>query len=293
MVLEGPRARHRKIVKSASTTLKNFIPSTRQFFEADLFTVTPTAGAVRRYTNCDRDIVWQSNTYLSSSSGVMVQRSGLTWAVGLTVDTLDLTIDAPGLASQLATGLFDGARVQLDRLFGTAFGAWVDSVTLFAGNIADIRSLGRTRCDLTVRSRLDLLNNSFPRLLYQPSCRWTLFDAGCTLNKASFAHAVTIASVVNGLTLNTTATDADGFYDLGTLTFTSGTLNGLSATIKKYLHTSGQVILHVPLNGTPSNGDALTLYPGCDKTSATCNGKFANLINFGGEEFVPVPEAAF
>lgn len=279
-------------MKTASTALKNFIPSTRQFVEADLFTITPATGAVRRYTSVDQDITWQSNTYLSSSSGVLISRSTFKWAVGLTVDTLDLMIDAPGLSAQLATGLFDGARVRLDRLFGTAFGTWIDSVTLFTGNVADIRGLGRTRCDLTVRSRLDLLNNALPRILFQPSCRWTLYDPGCTLVKATFGHAVTIASVVNAFTLNTTATDADAFYDLGTLTFTSGVLNGVSATIKKYLHASGQVILNVPLSPAPSNGDALTLYPGCDKQQATCLSKFNNLINFGGFPYIPTVETA-
>jgi hypothetical protein len=33
-------------------------------------------------------------------------------------------------------------------------------------------------------------------------------------------------------------------------------------------------------------------YPGCDRLQATCSGKFANLPNFRGCPFIPVPETA-
>ena len=34
-------------------------------------------------------------------------------------------------------------------------------------------------------------------------------------------------------------------------------------------------------------GAAITLYPGCDHTRATCAAKFANLDNFGGFPWIP------
>ena len=35
------------------------------------------------------------------------------------------------------------------------------------------------------------------------------------------------------------------------------------------------------------SGDACTLQAGCDRTTATCAGRFGNIVNFRGEPFVP------
>ena len=34
-------------------------------------------------------------------------------------------------------------------------------------------------------------------------------------------------------------------------------------------------------------GDTIYLYPGCDRTLATCTAKFGNSANFGGFPFIP------
>jgi uncharacterized phage protein (TIGR02218 family) len=286
-------------VKTASAALKAFIPSTRAFFEADLYTITPLGGSALRYTDCDRDITFGGNTY--SSGGPLITRGSMKWSIGLVVDTLDLSIDiVPAnlylgrpLLQQLAIGALDGARFQLDRLFGSAFGSWVDSVTLFTGNIADIKELGRTHCKLVVRSRLELLNNSLPRLLFQPSCRWSLYSSGCTLSKAAFTTTYTVAAGSTALSLKSNAAQANGYYDLGTITYLTGLNAGVSATVKAYLLSSGAFTLNAPLPFAVTAGDTFAASAGCDKSSATCSGKFGNLINFGGQEFIPVPESAF
>jgi hypothetical protein len=41
------------------------------------------------------------------------------------------------------------------------------------------------------------------------------------------------------------------------------------------------------LPSTLSVGDAVTIYPGCDGSYATCLNKFANLKNFFGFPFMP------
>lgn len=220
-----------------------------------------------------------------------ISRGNLTWAVGATVDTLDLDYDAPQLASQVTLGFLDGARVQLNRLYGSAFGSWVDSVTLFAGNVAPIDKIGRTRITLRLRSRTDLLNNSVPRNLYQPSCEWSLFDAGCTLNKLSFAVSGTVTSGSTAFQTNSALGQAAGYFEQGTLVFLTGINAGLCVTVKKF--ASGNFTPFAPLPFAPATGDTFIAFPGCDKSAATCTSKFSNLINFKGEPYVPAPEASF
>jgi hypothetical protein len=41
-----------------------------------------------------------------------------------------------------------------------------------------------------------------------------------------------------------------------------------------------------------ATSDNLNIYPGCDKSIATCQNTYSNLIHFGGEPFVPSPETA-
>lgn len=288
-------------MKSASAALKAFIPSQRQYFEADLWTITPAGGSALRYTTADRDIVYGGNTF--SAGGPFVSRTQIKWATGLTVDALDLDLAVlpthlymgTPLLQAIAAGMLDGARVQLERLIMPSFGdTSLGSVILFAGNVADVTELGRTHAKLQVRSRLELLNNPLPRNLYQASCGRTLFDAGCTLTKASFGTAATVASGSTALLINATLAQATGYFDLGTITFTSGVNGGASATVKKYTNGSpSTILLHVPLPNAPAIGDAFSIYAGCDKLQATCNTKFSNAIHFDGKRFVPVPETAF
>ena len=83
---------------------------------------------------------------------------------------------------------------------------------------------------------------------------------------------------------------SDTYFDNGQLVFTSGLNNGLVKAVRQYL--GGQMSFNSPLPFVPNVGDTFTAYPGCDKTQATCSGKFTNLTNFEGFPYVPAPETA-
>ena len=52
------------------------------------------------------------------------------------------------------------------------------------------------------------------------------------------------------------------------------------------LQTTSVLLIMTPFREL-ENGDAVTLYAGCDHTAATCLAKFDNLVNFGGCPAVP------
>jgi len=127
----------------------------------------------------------------------------------------------------------------------------------------------------------------------QPGCRHTLFSPGCTLNSASWAVGGTVAVGSTVSTVLATLGQAGGWFSLGRIVFTSGINNGNSRSVK--LHTAGapaSLALIAPLPAAPAPGDTFTVYPGCDKQQATCGGKFGNVLNFGGQPYVPQPETA-
>jgi uncharacterized phage protein (TIGR02218 family) len=118
---------------------------------------------------------------------------------------------------------------------------------------------------------------------YQPMCRTDLFSTLCGLTAASFAKTCTVASIDSrfGITVSgMSSPPADGWFDQGIgVAGTSGT----KFEIARWVNSSSRVTLYLPLCRLLIVGETLTLYPGCDKTIATCNAKFSNSINFQGE----------
>ncbi|WP_205684437.1 phage BR0599 family protein, partial [Acinetobacter baumannii] len=48
----------------------------------------------------------------------------------------------------------------------------------------------------------------------------------------------------------------------------------------------------LPLLDMPAIGEAIRVYPGCDKRLDTCTNRFNNRARFRGAPFVPVPETS-
>ena len=117
-----------------------------------------------------------------------------------------------------------------------------------------------------------------------------LFDNGCQLSKASFVNASSVLTGSTKRTLNCGLVQADGYFDLGTITFTSGDNIGITRTVHHY--TVGHLYLAYSLPVLPAISDTFNAYAGCDKRLSTCTDKFNNKANFRGFPFMPVPEAS-
>lgn len=85
-------------------------------------------------------------------------------------------------------------------------------------------------------------------------------------------------------------TNASGFFNGGTLQFTSGANIGQVQTISSW--SNGIATVASAFSNTPVVGDECALTSVTSATQGTCNG-YANNINFGGEPFVPIPETAY
>lgn len=286
-------------MKTATPAMIALLASATELFMPELFTFTLIDGTVLRYTSGDRDIEYAANLYLSGP--VLVERSNVKWETGLEVDVIVLTIMADGedliavtpLLQAIAAGTFDDANVVVNRLYTETWGDWTaGDVNIFTGNVSNIVEIGRSHAKLEVKSRLEKLNQPMPRNIYQAACQWTLFDAGCTLNAADFDIAGIVASGSDKLTIKSNLANADDYFNLGVVVFTSGQNDGQSRVVRSYTLADGKLTLYIPLPFTPAAADTFTAYPGCDKLQATCDTKFSNIANFGGEPYIPVPESA-
>jgi uncharacterized phage protein (TIGR02218 family) len=281
-------------MRTASAALISYLASNLEFLMADLYTITLINGTVLRYTNSDVNLTVGGNVY----SKFLLNRTQTKLMVGMTVDTL--SVDASAMATDTINGVpwltavrrgaLDGADIKLEKLFMPTIGdTSLGTIILFRGRIADV-TVGRSSATLSSKSELDLLNIQLPRNFYQSGCLHTLYDQGCTASRAAFTVSGSVTSTSSVSNINSSLGQASGWFDLGSLTFTSGVNNGITSAVKAF--GGGIFIVALPLLTAPSVGDTFTAVPGCDKTNTTCQNKFSNLPNFRGYPLIPVPETA-
>lgn len=276
--------------------LTTWLQTATEIRMADLYTITLKSGTVLRYTTWDSSLTVSGNTFLTGPPNI--HRSAIEEKLGMDVGALEVTINASltdtvngvPVLQAIGQGLFDGAAFKIERLFMDSASTQIGTVIRFAGFVGPVEELTRSSAKITVNSGTEFLKMELPAIILQPGCTNTLFDARCTLSKASFVDANTVqaGSTVNKLI--SLSAKSDGYFDNGQLVFTSGANNGLVKAVRSYL--SQTFFFNSPLPFVPNAGDTFNAYPGCDKTQATCSGKFANLAHFEGFPFVPSPETA-
>ena len=79
----------------------------------------------------------------------------------------------------------------------------------------------------------------------------------------------------------------DGWFAGGVLTWETGANAGRSIEVKSWTQATGQLELFLPMGYAIEQGDAFRIHPGCDKRLDTCIDRFANVLNFRGEPYVP------
>lgn len=283
-------------MRAMSTSLLNFLNSTTQIVAFDLFTFELKSGTTLRYCAHTSPITFGGNTWLPAPAGLT--RSRVRWAVGVEVDTLDITfqsdasilVNGTPLLAAAVLGLFDNARVTLSRLFMSDFVTPVDKLDLFQGNSAPAQVV-RTSLHLTVKSDLERLNVMIPPAVFQASCIHTLFDIGCAANPATYMVSGTVSSINSDGSIQTALGQPATYFQMGGIKFTSGANVGLTRTVKSF--TGAAVYPTSPFPFPVVASDAFIITPGCDHlVTGDCLNKFNNVVHFKGMPFIPVPETA-
>lgn len=270
----------------------------------DLWTITLQGGTVLRYSGGDAPITVNGVTW---ALGPGLQRSRVKQTIGVAVDTLTatlvadetVTVSGTPILQALAKGAFAGATIALERAFVDVDGHQCrGTVPVFYGRVGGIKA-GRSGATIEVRSHAELLDVMIPGDVYQPGCRNTVFDAQCGLASAAFTVAGATSAAGDATRRAITSTSGavisktSGWADLGVLTFTSGLNAGQSRTVRAHTLAGGTATITAvyPFPFAIGAGDAFTLRAGCNKAKdGDCTGKFANVVHFRGEPYVPAPE---
>jgi len=272
-----------------------------------LYQFTSQAGANDYFTDLDVDINYDNAVWKSSALRFEGLQRKL--SVGVNVDEQNVkiwaaptdTLFGSAFLAGAEQGLMDGAVLVRYRIIwrfvsGNAaadvqqqpIAVW----PLFTGYVATVEKGGTSHVEVKIQSALNRLNVNMPRNYYQPGCLWSLFDAGCTLNRALYAVGGTLSGTPTGKVLpisggiaTPVGTDGIAQYAQGRLLFTSGVNNGLLTLIDT--NDAVNIYLAYRLDNAPAPGDTITYYPGCSKSFNTCNVKFGNKANFRGYDKVP------
>ena len=106
----------------------------------------------------------------------------------------------------------------------------------------------------------------------------------------AWSRAGTVLDVLDRATFTVVIDEpraADSWFDGGVLTWETGDNAGRAIEVKSWVQATGQIALFLPPGYAVQVGDAFRVHPGCDKRLNTCAGRFANVLNFRGEPYVP------
>ena len=313
-------------MRPCAPALAAYLAANNSVGMTDLYVFALASGEVLRYSGWTTalripgtafpggSLNYNATTYTDFAFGPRFGRSRVTTKIGVQPTELDIDVlagvgDLVGtfpFAEAVRLGLFDGATVELDRFFAPAAGTGpldtsLGAIVWFYGRVAEC-DVGRSKIAIKVKSLLNLLAiQQMPRRLYQASCGHVFGDAMCGYDRSAGKNAVGVATGVGAATVTAAAGTTQAlidctaavpaYYAEGTVTGASGANAGYSRTIAN-LGDGSQVALFKPFLYPIVAGDTFTLLPGCDHTTAACNGTFQNLARYGGFPYIPPPESA-
>jgi len=229
-----------------------------------------------RYTTGRIPVTYVSNTY-APSPGMKVGPMGS--ATSTDPSALAITIS---IAEQVVRdyGFSDPPRslrlkVYRGQTGGQVRNTWDGVVTSIApkGRMAQIRSSSKMG---------DRLKTAIPSIRIQKRCNHFLYDARCRVDRATFEHATTVASVDGAtVTVASIGLAPDQWFRAGEIVRDS---DGERRLIKDQV--GAVLVLSAPFRALDAT-DAVTMYAGCDHTILTCGDRFNNIVNFGGHPSLP------
>lgn len=253
---------------------------------AHLWKVIRRDGEIFGFTDHDEPITYLGLTY-QASSGFMP--GAVATANGLSVDDLSLEGVLSSLAitaNDLMAGLWDSAEVWLYRVNYKSLSD--GAIIVRRGWTGEVKG-GKVSFVAELRGMTQRLAQQIGQN-YSPSCRASFCDARCTLTLDDYKVSGTVTSVTNRRIFSDSARlEADGTFNFGLITFTSGENAGLSMEVKNFGSSIIECELALPFD--VAIGDAYDLWQGCDKRLSTCRDTYNNVVNFRGEPYIPIADA--
>lgn len=295
-------------MKAASSAMQTHLAQ-GQTTLAVIWKVKRVDGTILGFTNHDLNIAYDDGsgdgvvTYLADSG---FAGSAIAGHDDLTVDNLEATgfLKSDSITeADLRAGLYDDAFIQV-RIVN-----WNDltmgDVILRTGTLGVVKM--KNGAFIAELRGLAYKLTTILGVLHGPVCR-AAFGSGlnginvddtylCMVDVTLYRQNGSVSSAPNALTIipNTgllqvgsatpTAPAPTAWFNDGWIKFTSGVLNGFQFEIKVWDGTN--IGLYLPMPYAPAASDTFQIEPGCNHTTDDCQNKFANIVNFRGENLIP------
>lgn len=267
-------------------------------------------GSIFRFASYPHDLTMSNGAVYRSDLGYEPTDMVMETTARGSIFDLAGFFDAAGISrDQLNAGVLDGARVYA---FATSWATPVEDeeelLLAFFGK-AHIRD---GKYAIECMGALDALTQSVGNT-FGPLCTHILFDetldgdiistdrSRCTGPRsapdgpvlADYKETGTITSVTSAKVFaDSSRAEAVGYFDYGSIKFTSGDNAGLrSIKIKKHTASGTIELYHAP-HYAVQVGDSYEMVPGCDhQRLGDCFTKFNNCKNCNGNDYMAPPEA--
>ena len=245
--------------------------------------ITRVDGTILGITELDKNLNISGIDYIASAGYTPTEFDS---TADLSVNNADLEglLTNVGVSREdIVAGLYDYAGIEFflfdyesyTKIRDLGKGKWGESTLVDGKYVTEYRSLTQT------------LQHTVGKV-YGAECSASLGDSNCGVTLATYTVTGTVTSVTNNATFSdSTLTEADGYFNYGLLTFTSGLNSGTTLAKEVRSFSSDEFSMQLPMPYEVQVGDTYSVYAGCDKRDVTCIAKFNNIINFRGFPFIP------
>lgn len=261
------------------------------------FEITTNNNLVARFTDFSENLTFLGETY----QAIPIWRSKISYHSDLQVDKVDVSMGLVGITVGEAAYTIPQAikygylRNSHVKIYIVNFVDTSEYDLIFEGWANEDLSYNKGILNIGVGSILDRLDDKFPKLIYSEYCNHKLFSTYCGLN--SDDYKVSSTALTNSTTVLIYSTDflfaahAEGYWEKGKITMTSGDNTDISRSIVKHYDGYIRVLINFP--SAVANGNTFNVWPGCDKRGETCADRFNNYTNFLGFEYIPRSETLY
>lgn len=193
-----------------------------------------------------------------------------------------LTLSLPSSAT--VTGLFIGTAPSQKLWFrmyeGDDSEPNVPPVPIYIGEVSYVNWPSPSTAEIVCTTLSANLGSNGLRLSWNRGCPFVLYDQGCKVNSASFGVKLVISRVSSALL---SAPELPGFE---TNWFAGGYVewqDPIRGVERRGIESNdGADMIMFGLTDGLVEGQVVTAFPGCARTTTVCNNKFNNILNYGG-----------
>jgi len=266
------------------TSIQDAIP----YFLYEFVTDTDTY----RYVDYTESVTWNSLDW----SPLAIKHTQIKQTSDLSKNSIKVTIplDNSSAFADLFIGWSPDYTISF-TLYRVHFGS-SDGLVYWKGRIAS-HNFKDSTIELNCESIFTSMRRPGLRARFQRNCRHAIYSSECGVDKSSYAVNVEITGLSEYvLTTIGASAFADGYFTGGLIEFFDSSYRLITAHSGNDItlsRDSRQIIAAIAGAGYGNNygnyyGSAgAIIYPGCDRTLATCKNKFDNILNQGGFKWIP------